>query len=225
MAETAATARRRRRWPYLLLVLGVLGFVAAFALHRYSRPQRLADLLASQVRQQLGAELVLDGVAGFELAPRLQALLPRPQLIAGGSALLRADAIAASVPWRTLWGDRYEIERIELQRPVLDLDALRAWLATRPSSDAAAPDVRFALRVVDGVVIASGKPVAENLDIDFANSADLAAWFATLDRETNGIAPLPPGRGSASATSLQIGETRLEGVRIELRDDEAPVRE
>lgn len=225
MAETAATGRRRWRWPYLLLVLGVLGLVAAFALHRYSRPQRLADLLAGQVREQLGADLVLDGVAGFELTPRLQALLPRPQLVAGGRTLLRADAIAASVPWRTLWGDHYEIERIELQRPVLDLDALRAWLAARPSSDASAPDVRFTLRVVDGVVIASGKPLADGIDIDFANSGDLAAWFATLDRDTSGIAPLPPGRGSASAASLQVGETRLEGVRIELRDDAAPARE
>lgn len=206
-------------------MLGVLGLIAAFAVHRYSRPQRLADLLVSQVRQQLGAELVLGGAAGFELTPRLQALLPQPQLVAGGRTLLRADAIAASVPWRTLWGDHYEIEQIELQRPVLDLDALRAWLAARPSSYAAAPDVRFALRVVDGKVIASGKPLADGLDIDFANSGDLAAWFAALDRDSSGIAPLPPGRGSASAASLQIGETRLEGVRIELRDDEAPARE
>lgn len=225
MAEAAATGRRRRRWPYLLLVLGVLGLAAAFALHRWSRPQRLADLLASQVHAQLGAELVLGGIAGFELTPSLQALLPRPQLVADGQVILRADAIAASVPWRTLWADRYEIERIELQRPVLDLDALRAWLAARPSSDAAVPDVRFALRVVDGSVIASGKPVAADIDIDFANSGDLAAWFAALDRDTSAIAPLPPGRGSASAASLQVGDTRLEGVRIELRDDAAPARE
>lgn len=225
MAEAAATGRRRRRWPYLLLVLGVLGLAAAFALHRWSRPQRLADLLVSQVRTQLGAELVLGGIAGFELTPSLQALLPRPQLVADGQVILRADAIAASVPWRTLWADRYEIERIELQRPVLDLDALRAWLAARPSSDAAVPDVRFALRVVDGSVIASGKPVAADIDIDFANSGDLAAWFAALDRDTSAIAPLPPGRGSASAASLQVGDTRLEGVRIELRDDAAPARE
>jgi hypothetical protein len=225
MAETTSKGRRRRRWPYLLLVVGVLGVVAAFALHRYSRPQRLADLVVSQVHQQLGAELVLGGVAGFELTPRLQALLPRPQLVAGGRTLLRADAIAAIVPWRTLWSERYEIERVELQRPVLDLDALRAWLPARPSSDASAPDVRFALRVVDGVVTASGRPVAEGIDIDFANSGDLAEWFATLDRDTSAIAPLPPGRGNASAASIQIGETRLEGVRIQLRDDEAPAHE
>lgn len=225
MAESSATERRGRRWPYLLLVPGVLGLIAAFAVHRYSRPQRLADLLVSQVRQQLGADLVLGGAAGFELTPRLQARLPQPQLVAGGRTLLRADAIAASAPWRTLWGDHYEIEQIELQRPVLDLDALRAWLAARPDSDAPAPDVRFTLRVVDGMVIASGKPLAEGLDVDFANSGDLAAWFAALDRVGGGIAPLPPARGSASATRLQIGETRIEGVRIELRDDEAPARE
>lgn len=225
MAEAAATGRRRRRWPWLLLVLGLLGLAAAFALHRWSRPQRLADLLVSQVREQLGAELVLDGAAGFELTPRLRALLPKPRLLADGRTILSADAIAASVPWRTLWADRYEIERIELQRPVLDIDALRAWLAQRPSSDAPTPDVRFALGIVDGSVVASGKPVAEGVDIDFANSGDLAAWLATLGRDAGAIAPLPPARGSGSIERLQIGETRLEGLRIELRDDEAPARE
>jgi hypothetical protein len=225
MAEPAATARRRRRWPWLLLVLVVFGLAAALALHRYSRPQRLDDLLASQVRQQLGAELVLDGAAGFQLTPGLQALLPKPQLVVGGKTVLRADAIAASVPWRTLWGDHYEIERIELQRPLLDLDALRAWLATRPSSDAPIPDVRFALRVVDGTILASGRPLARDIDIDFANSGDLAAWLASLERDASEVAPLPPGRGTVSAASVQIGETRLEGVRIQLRDDAAPARE
>jgi hypothetical protein len=225
MAESTATARRRRRWPYLLFVFVVLGIAATFALHRYSRPQRLAELVVSQVRQQLGAELVLGGPAGFKLTPRLQALLPKPRLVAGGQTLLRADAIAASAPWRTLWGDHYEIERIELQRPVLDLDALRAWVATRPSSDEPVPDVRFALRVVDGTILASGKPLAQDIDIDFATSGDLATWLASLDRDASAVAPLPPGHGSASAASMQIGETRLEGVRIELRDDSAPARE
>lgn len=209
----------------MLLGFVVLGLVAAFALHRYSRPQRLADLLVSQVREQLGAELILGGAAGFELTPRLQALLPRPQLVAGGHTVLRADAIAASVPWRTLWSDQVEIERIELQRPLLDLDALRAWLATRPSSDEPAPDVRFALRVVDGTILASGTPVAQDIDIDFTNNGDLAAWLASLGRDSGKVVPLPPGRGSASAASVQIGETRLEGVRIELRDDATPARE
>lgn len=208
----------------MLLVLVVLCLAAAFALHHYSRPQRLADLLASQVREQFGAELVMEGAAGFELTPRLQAFLPKPRLVAGGHTVLRADAIAASVPWRTLWGDHYEIERIELQRPQLDLDALRAWLAMRPSSDEPVPDVRFALRVVDGAILASGKPLAQDIDIDFANSGDLAAWLASLNRDASAAAPLPPGHGSASAASVQIGETRLEGVRIELRDDATPAR-
>ena len=224
MAESPATGRRRRRWPYLLLVLGVLGLVAAFALHRWSRPQRLADLLVSQVRQQLGAELVLGGAAGFELTPRLQALLPQPQLVAGGRTLLRADAIAASVPWRTLWA-------ITTRSSGSNCSArCSTWMPCAPGSQRAHPPMPRARRAIRAArrrrrIIASGKPLADGLDIDFANSGDLAAWFAALDRDSSGIAPLPPGRGSASAASLQIGETRLEGVRIELRDDEAPARE
>src|SRR5690606_16589272 len=146
MAEAAANVRRRRRRVvYVLFAAGALGLAAALAVHHYSRPQRLAELLVSLTREQLGADLVLGGEAGFALVPRLQALLPGPQLVAGGRTLLRADAIAARVPWRTLWADAFEIERVELLRPVLDLGALRAWLGSRPSSDAAMPDVRIAL--------------------------------------------------------------------------------
>lgn len=219
MVETPATGRRRRRWLVALIVLAALGLAAAIAVHRYSRPQRLADLLVDQVRAQLGAELQLGGDAGFQLMPRLRAALPRPRLVAGGRVVVQADAIAASVPWRTLWADRLEIEQIELQRPRLDLDALRAWLASRPASNAPAPDVRLALRIVDGEVIDGGTSVAQGIQADFSNHADLVAWLAALRSDGEARTLLPPASGRASAESLQFGETRLEGVRIELRDD------
>lgn len=219
MVEPPASGRRRRRWLVALLALAALLFVAAIVVHRYSRPQRLADLLVEQVRAQLGAELELGGEAGFQLTPRLRAVLPRPRLVADGRVILQADAIAASVPWRTLWADHLEVEQVELQRPQLDLDALRAWLASRPASGAAAPDVRLALRIVDGEVVAQRKSVAQGIQADFSNHADLVAWLAALRRDGEATMLLPPASGSASAESLQFGQTRLEGVRIELRDD------
>ena len=134
MVEAHASGRRRRRWLVALLALAALVLVAAIVVHRYSRPQRLADLLVDQVRAQIGAELQLGGEAGFQLTPRLRAVLPGPRLVAGGRVILQADAIAASVPWRTLWADHLEGEQVELQRPRLDLDALRASDAGRVAS-------------------------------------------------------------------------------------------
>ena len=219
MVEAPASGRRRRRWLVALVVLAALALAAAILVHRYSRPQRLADFLAEQVREQLGAELQLGGEAGFQLTPRLRAVLPRPRLVADGRVILEADAIAASVPWRTLWADHLDIEQVELQRPRLDLDALRAWLASRPASAAPTPDVRLALRIVDGEVVAGGAPVAQGIQADFSNHADLVAWLAALRRDGDARTLLPPASGSASAETLQFGQTRLEDVRVELRDD------
>jgi hypothetical protein len=219
MTEQAAQRPRRRRWPRVLFAFLVLGVIGAFVLHHYTRPRYLTALLVEQFRDQLGVDLTLGGDAVYTLAPGLRAELPQPVLKAQGGVLLRADALRAAVPWRTLWADNYEIERLELVRPVLDLDALHAWLAARPESGGAPPDVRFALHVEHGRVVAAGKVVAEDVTLDLANSADLAAWLARFDpQSTDGL--LPPVSGSADAKVIQIGTTRLEGVHVEIRDDD-----
>jgi len=218
MTEQKPQQPRRRRWPRVLFALLLLGAVGAFVVHHYTRPKRLTTLLIDEVREQLGAELTLGGDAGYVLVPGLRAELPQPVLEAPSGVLLRADALRAAVPWHTLWGDTVEIERIELVRPVLDLDALRAWLAARPQSNSAPPDVRFAIRVEHGSVIAAGKPIAEDVTLELANSADLAAWLAHFDPQSlQGL--LPPATGTFDAKAVQIGGTRLEGVHVEIRDD------
>lgn len=211
--------RRRRRWPFVLLALALLGGAAAWALRHYTQPRQLTALLIGQTRNLLGADLSLGGQARYGFWPKLHVILPQPALRAPGAtgAFLRADALEAVLPWRTLWADRYEIERIDLVRPTLDLDAFSTWLAARPPSNSAAPDVRFALHVDDATLIAGGQPVAQGVMLDFASRGDLAAWLAQLGPHTTPL--LPPLAGSAKASSLRIGDTRLEGVRIELRDD------
>lgn len=221
MAETAAPhARpRRRRWPYALLALVLLAGVGAFAVRHYTRPERLTALLVGQARSQFGLELSLDGAARFGFLPSLRLRLPKPSAGADGAAVLDAASIDVVVPWRTLWGERVDIERISMERPRLDLDAFSRWLAARPSGGAA-PEVRFAVQVRDGTLLASGKPLAEGLNLEFANAGDLAAW---LERVRAADAPLlPPLSGSAEAARVQIGGTRVEGLRVELRDDAAP---
>jgi uncharacterized protein involved in outer membrane biogenesis len=219
MTEQETRPARRRRWPRVLLALVLVGLASAWILHHYTRPRRLTALLVAQVHDQLGIDLSLGGDAGYTLVPGLRAELPKPQLEAQGSVLLRADALRAAVPWRTLWADSYEIERLELVRPVFDLDALRAWLAARPASSAASPDIRFALRIEHGTVIAAGKPIADDITMDLANRADLVAWLAHFDPQST-AALLPPVTGSFDAKAIRIGDTQLEGVHVEIRDDD-----
>lgn len=226
MAETEAKPRWRRRWrrivSVLLLALALLTGVAALALHRYTRPQRLTALLIEQARSQFGLDLAVGGAAGFDFLPKLQLLLPKPTLkSADGSVLLQAESIGVAVPWHTVWGERVEIERLRIEKPRLDLDVLSRWLAARPAGGAT-PDVRFDIEVLDGSLLASAKPLVEGLNLHFANSGDLAVWFART-REAN-ASLLPPLVGEVRAGSVQIGATRIEGLRVEARDDAAPKR-
>jgi hypothetical protein len=222
MPDTAPKpARRKRRWPIALLALALLAGVAALLLHHYSRPDRLTALLVGQARSQLGLELSVGERPGYSLRPHLQAVLPQLQLKANGQVLLSAQALGATVPWHTLWADRYEIERIELIRPLLDLDVLREWLASRPTSDAATPDVRFALHVEDATLMSAGKPLAEGVNLRFSNGDDLSAWLAKFDA-AGSTSLLPPLTGSADAAAIQFGDTRLEDVHVEVRDDAPP---
>ena len=208
---------RRHRWRIALIALVLLGGTAALALRYYTRPDQLTALLVAQVQSAVGADLVINGKASFGFFPELRVSLPHPTLKAHGTSVtvLRADALEAVVPWHTLWASHYDIKRVDLIKPNLDLDALQALLAARPPTSTAPPDVRFALRVEDGTVTSSGKTIAQGLNMAFANSGDLAAWLQNVDAG----ALLPPLSGSADAATLQFGSTRLDDVHIDVRGD------
>lgn len=224
MADAEAKPRRRgRRWLIALLVIATLCVIGGFVLRHYSRPEKLTALLVEQTRGLLGAELVLGGVAGFEFSPNLHLILPKPALKSADASatLLSAASLDVVVPWHTLWGDRVDIEHIQIEHPVLDLDALSKWLAARPAS-AAPPDVRFALRVRDGTIVSAGKTLAEGVSMEFANAGDLAAWLASIRSAHTSTPLLPPLVGNVEARSVQIGATRIEGLRVEVHDDDQP---
>jgi hypothetical protein len=213
--------RRRRRIALAILVMLVV--VGALVLRHYSRADRLTALIVDQARGALGAELSVGEAAHYDFWPTLHLVLPSPSLKSSGTvAFVKADSLEVLVPWHTLWSDRYDIERIDVIRPVLDLDALSAWLATRPASTAPPPDVRFSLHLVDGTATAAGKTIAQGLAMDFVNSGDVAAWFERLRAQPNASGLVPPLNGSADAAVLQIDTTRLEGVHLDVRDDAAP---
>lgn len=218
MPERAPPARRRR-WPRVLGLLLAATVLALFVAHRLLRPHSITAWLVEQVRSGLGAELHLDGDGEYAFSPMPRALLPRPSLASGGATLLRADALRVSLPWRTLWSRRIEIERIELVRPVVDLDAVHAWLAQRPTSTAPLPDVRVALHIDDGTLLRGGVPFAEGVTIDIANSDDIAAWLARWDGTPAAL--LPPVAGSIGVRTLKSGDVTVEGLRVEIHDDDA----
>ncbi|MGH8173540.1 MAG: hypothetical protein ACREPX_10345, partial [Rhodanobacteraceae bacterium] len=211
--------RKPRRRIVLAIVVALL-LVAALIVRHLSRPEALTTMLINNAKSQLGAELVLGETGRFGFVPDLHLTLAHPALKAPGqaAAFLSADSADVVVPWSTLSGDRLDIQSIDLVKPRLDIDALNAWLDSRPAS-APPPDVRFALRAKDALVIASGKTIAENVDLDFASSGDIAGWLTRQRDSAKTSTLLPPLDGTIDAATIEYGDTRLEGVRIESRDD------
>ncbi len=138
--------RPRRRWPYFLLALVLLGGGAALALQYYTRPDQLTALLVAQARNSLDVDLTIDGAATFGFVPDLGVSLPHPTLKARGSGVvvLRADSARAVVSWKSLWSSRYDIERIDLVKPMLDIDALNVCASKTERSCRAARQSRKA---------------------------------------------------------------------------------
>ncbi|HET6545275.1 MAG TPA: hypothetical protein VFG55_00850 [Rhodanobacteraceae bacterium] len=221
----AKAARRRRPWFVAIAIVAVLLVAGALALRHFARADQLTALLVGQVRTQLDAELVLGGEATFGFVPKLHLHLPQSALRghAGSRPFLAADAVDVVVPWRTLWADHYVIERIELDRPRLDLDALDAWLAARPAGPGPV-DLNFALAASDGVIVSGGKEIAGGVNLDLATAGDIGGWLSRIGTSSadRADAPLiPPLAGTAQAHSVQIGNTHLEGVEVEMRDGES----
>jgi hypothetical protein len=214
---------RVRRRRIALAVAAVTALAAgAFAIWYGTRPETLTSFLIGQARSRLGASLALDGPARFGFVPNLHLVLPRPALgdETGSAPFLRADAADVVVPWSVLWSDRIEIRSVELAKPTLDLDALDRWLAAQPSSGKV-PDVRFTIRASGARIVAGAKTIASNIDLDVASAGDVTEWLR--QRATNpATAPLlPPLLGTLRAADVELGGTRIEGVRIETSDDDA----
>ena len=214
-------AKRKRRWPIALAVIAALVAVAAFVARHYTRPEALTAFLIGNAQSQLGAVLAVGGTGRFGFVPDLHLVLANPSLapIERGAPFLSARNADVVVPWSTLWSGHYEIRRIELASPRLDLDALDAWLAARPA--AKTPDIRFALHAADATVVAGGKTIASGVELEFASAGDLGDWLDKRATAPGSTTLLPPIAGTAKAAVIEIGGARLEGVSVETRDDAA----
>lgn len=155
----------RRRIPWIAFVaIAVLLLVGLLSLLRTERITRLA---LQQIGDTLGLEIAADS---SEVRLRGTPTLVVHDLVARApgvaTPLLTAERALLSLPWSTLRarGQELDFTRIELDAPVLDLDALQAWRATRPPGETRVPTLREGLQVDDGAVVGRSWRI-EGLDL------------------------------------------------------------
>lgn len=163
-----APGARSRKLPLIAGALALLLLLLALSLRVALQPERVTRLLLDRAGKALGLEIAASGVGEYRL--RGTPTLVVRDLVARepGAArpLLRAQRVLLAVPWSTIRsrGAVLDIDRIELDRPQLDLAAFQRWLDRRPERESRAPTLRKGLQVTDGSVIASSWRL-EALDI------------------------------------------------------------
>jgi hypothetical protein len=191
----------RRR---LAVAIGIVALLLALlaGLRVALQPARVTGLLLSTLGESLGLEIVATGIGEYRL--RGTPTLVVRDLVArqpgAATPLLQAERVEVAVPWSTVRsrGAVLDIIAIELDAPRLDLQALQAWLATRPESEAPLPTLRDGLRIRDGVLVGDGWTLAE-LDADIAEFRENARLRARL-----GGRFLAPPTSLAFAAALSV---------------------
>jgi hypothetical protein len=154
MHDAAPATRQPRRRAWLLGVLVVLGLVV-MAIAILSRPPRATRLLLDAIGNSLGLQVSATGgdyrLRGTPMLDVQGVVVREP---GAENPMLRADRIVLSLPWSTIRGrgEPLTIDRIELQRPVVDMPALQHWLQHRPQGATRIPTLTRGLRITDGSV-------------------------------------------------------------------------
>lgn len=159
-AATPPVAPRRRWLPRLLLAAIVLLLLLLVALRMALQPDRAVPMLLDRLGEVLGLEITASGRPELTLrgTPTLVVRGVTARQPRASKPLLQAERILLSVPWSTLrdGGQALDLVRIELDRPVVDLPALRRWLSTRPPGETRVPTLREGLRIRQGRIDAIG---------------------------------------------------------------------
>ena len=153
-------SRRSRKVAWLVIaVFGAL-LLLAFALRFALQPQRVTAAILDRVGSALGLEITAAGVGEYRLrgTPTLVVRNVAAREPGAATPLLRADRIFLSLPWSTVRarGSDLTVDRIELDRPIVDLDALQHWLARRPPGKTRVPTLNDGLHVGDGSIVSTG---------------------------------------------------------------------
>lgn len=182
VAQTPPPARKRRWALAIAIGLLVLLLLLAIAIQQLLQPRLATRLILREAGQALGLEISADGEAELQLrgTPRWVIRGVSARLPGTSRELLRAERILLSLPWSTLKsrGRLLDIERVELDAPVLDLAVLADWRKSRPpSTEQRLPTLSRGLRVVRGQVLGDGWRM-DGIGIDlprFAPKQPLAA--------------------------------------------------
>ncbi len=211
----------RTRTRVILFILLALIAIIAFVIYRYSQPQRLSALLVDQLQSRYGLQLTMPTAASIDFSPRLSVKLEHPVVTAtaGSPPLLTADGVDVALPWSTLFGDEAVIDRIALQNPRIDIDALQGWLATQASDGGPTVVPAFDLSMQDGTILRGGQTLAAGVNANLQGSAQLGAWIDEWAKAGGPASPVPPIKGTLDATRINVGDTTLEGVRLRIEDD------
>lgn len=154
--KTAATEPKVPALHRLLRITGAAAValvVFALLVGWLLQPPRAVGFLLDRLGDGLGLELHAGG-ADYRLRGTPQLVLHAfvAQRPGDADALLRAERVLVSLPWRTIRarGDDLTMQRVELDAPVLDVPALQRWLAIRPPGETRVPTLRDGLRIVRG---------------------------------------------------------------------------
>ena len=144
----------------MLGALAVLALLLALSLRTALRPEHVTRLILQRAGTALGLEVTASGIGEYRLRGTPQLIVRDVTAREPGARtpLLRAARIAIAVPWSTIRsrGALMQIERVELDAPVLDLPALRAWQAKRPPTDTKVPTLVRGLSVTRGRIANDG---------------------------------------------------------------------
>lgn len=159
-SDTAPATSRPRKLAWVAGVIVLVLLLAFVSLHFALQPRRVTRLILDRVGNVLGLEITASGVGEYRLrgTPTLVVRNVVAREPGAGTPLLRAERIFLSLPWSTIRarGSDLTVDRVELDRPIIDLDALQHWLDRRPPSKTRIPTLTDGLQVREGSINAAG---------------------------------------------------------------------
>jgi len=145
----------------IVLVVALVLLALLLALRFALQPERATRFLLTRVGNTLGLEITASGASEYHLRGTPTLVIRDVVAREPGAAVpvLSADRILLSLPWSTIRarGAVLAAERLELDAPVLQVDALQHWLETRPPSEAPRfPTLEQGIHVQNGVIRSGG---------------------------------------------------------------------
>lgn len=225
---------RKRRGRWLLGLLALL-LVIAFGISRLLQPEKLGELLLTELNQRSGLTITTREPARVGWWPQLHVELSGldARLPGDDAPLLQAAALDLSLPLSLLFDairgnePQPRITGLTLRSPSLDLGRLQTWLgpAEGPPAPFALPDVDSPLAIEDGRLLGDGWRI-DGLDLQ------LSGLRAGESSRLNGrlrwakvppaddVEPLPISFDISASPGVIDGDLLLDALDIKLQSGE-----